>query len=67
MDSRETYEESYNYLADIERGLTGSGITIDFNKLDEKSRAEARDILTRFCVRRKGQIWNNILSGPHSF
>lgn len=67
MDSRETYEKSYNYLGDLSKGLTLEAITIDFKKLDEKSRAELRDLLSRYTVKRKGEIWNNILSGPHSF
>lgn len=67
MDSRETYEKSYEYLGDLSKGLTLEAITIDFKKLDEKTKGEMRDLLSRYIVKRKGEIWRNILSGPHTF
>lgn len=66
MTSREDYEKSYNYLNDLSKGLTLESITINFNKLDEKSEAELRDLLNRFTVRRKGEIWRSVLSGAHN-
>lgn len=67
MDSRETYEQSYNYQLDIQKALTGSAVTIEFAKLDEKSKCELIDTLNRFCIRRRSEIYNNILSGVHNF
>ena len=67
MDSRETYENSYNYQSNLQRALTGSAITIDFNKLDEKSKCELLDTLNKFFNRRKSEIYNNILSGVNTF
>lgn len=67
MDSRDTYENSYNYQLDLQKGLTGSAVTIDFEKLDEKSKCELIDTLNRFFIRRRSEIYNNILSGVHNF
>lgn len=66
MTSREDYEKSYNYINDLSKGLTLDSITIDFSKLDEKSSGELRDLLNRFTVRRKNEIWNSVLCGTHN-
>lgn len=67
MDSREVYEASYNYQLELQRAITGPGVTIDFSKLDAKSQGELRDQLNRFFIRRRSEIYNNILSGVHNF
>lgn len=67
MDSREVYEASYNYQLELQKAITGTGITIDFSKLDSKSQGELRDQLNRFFIRRRSEIYNNILSGVHNF
>ena len=70
MNSREDYQESYNYLGALQKALTVDQITIDFKKLDDKSKGEVIDLLNRFCNRRKSEIWNNILNGvcdPNSY
>ena len=67
MDSREVYEASYNYQLNLQKAITGPAVTIEFNKLDSKSKGELIDMLNRFFIRRRSDIYNNILSGPHSF
>ena len=66
MNSREQYEKSYNYMNDLQKGLTGTAITIDFTKLDEVTAGEVRDLLNRCFVRRKGTIFSTILNGAHN-
>lgn len=65
MESREIYQESYDYLDDIKKGVCIETVTIDFNKLDTKSKGELINLLTNFCNRRRGEIWNKVLSGTH--
>ncbi len=65
MESREIYQESYNYLDTIKKNLSVGTITIDFSKLDTKSQGELSDLINRFCLRRRSEIWNKILSGNH--
>lgn len=67
MESRDIYEKSYNYLDDIKKSLSVGSVTIDLSKLDTKSKGEVIDLLNRYCIKRRGEIWNNILSGPNSF
>ena len=65
MNSLEHYQNSYNYMLDLQKALTGPAITIDFEKLDEKSKGEFIDILNRTCIRRRSEIYNNVLVGVH--
>lgn len=65
MNSLEHYQDSYNYMLDLQKALTGSAITIDFEKIDEKSKGELTDTLNRFFIRRRSEIYNNVLAGVH--
>lgn len=65
MNSIDDYQNSYNYQLDLQKSLTGSAITIDFEKLDEKSKGELIDTLNRFFIKRRSEIYNNVLAGVH--
>ena len=67
MQSRESYQESYDYLNSIKKNLNTGDIKIEVKKLDEKSKAELIDLLNKFCIRRTSEIYNNILSGVNTF
>lgn len=67
MDSRDTYEESYEYINKLSTQNMTDVITIDYKKLDEISRGELRSAINKVCVKRKREIYGNILCGPHSY
>lgn len=67
MDSHETYVESYEYINKLCSTNTTDAIAIDYRKLDCNTQAELRDAIGRVLTKRKREIYNNILSGPHTY
>ena len=56
MESEKIFLESYNYLEEICKNNTTDNLTIDYNKLDCKSKGELKDLIQRFVIRRKNEI-----------
>lgn len=56
MESEKVFMDSYNYLEELCKNNTTDSITIDYNKLDCKSKGELKDLIQRFVIRRKNEI-----------
>lgn len=56
MESECIFKEAYEYLDQLcKENMTGQ-VTIDYSKLDDKSKGELKDMIQGFIFRRKKEI-----------
>ena len=56
MESENVFKESYEYLEQLCKENMTDKVTIDYSKLDDRSKGELKDIIQRFVFRRKKEI-----------
>lgn len=60
MESVRVYEEAYKNVVKLLGESTASKVTIDFDKLDEKTRHELKNAIHRVLASRKSELWASI-------
>ena len=60
MEGIKVYEDSYEYLECLKKMLTTNSITIEFNKLDENSKAEICSSLRKAIYSRASRVYSTI-------
>jgi hypothetical protein len=56
LESKDTYQRSYEELEKIKRSLASDKITIDVTKLDTNTKQEIITALQNVIIKRKGEI-----------
>lgn len=62
MESDNVFKEAYDHLGQIEKENHTDSVLIDYSKLDDKSKGELKDLITRFVNRRRGEVYKVIFT-----
>lgn len=56
MESDKIYQDSYNYILSLKKGINNENININFKQLDQKTSGELRQVINNYLSNRSKEI-----------